>query len=293
MQFLNILTLGKFAAFLFKIREKLIVHHAKRLTRRSDLVISTDDFPIRDWSPKKYVVEFRGMPNFVQVERFREVFFQEFNLQYENINESVARKNFSKSFQAKSLQYIIVYSIFVKNQILELSDIAQPIEIIPLSIPSYEFYFRQTAELRSNRLLFIGRDDPLKGLDFALKLSKMCGLRLTIVGSYSSEYAKQLSQLPFVDFRGSMNRSELFKIMGETALLLAPSIETFGYSIAEAINLKMNVIMSKYAGISDQLVTNEHVVIMSNFHVDLWLEEIVKSLRNLNHKYVIQPKNHG
>lgn len=289
--FLNFLTLGLLTSPLFKLREGIIILKAKRFSKRGDLVISTDDFPIRNWQMKNYIVEFRGMPNFIQVENFREIFYEEFNLKFKNNDTNTDIDLSQFLLNSQELHSIIVYSTFLKEHIIEYLNFTKPIAICPPSVPKYEFRIQRVSEPRSQQLLFVGRDDPFKGLDFALKLAKMSRIKLIVVGSYSSNYARQLSLLPFVDFRGTMNRSDLFSLMGQTAILLAPSIETFGYSIAEAINFEMNVILSKYAGISEKLITNEHVAVMDNFEIHQWVAEIFKSLQSQNSKCLIQPNS--
>lgn len=275
---LNILSRGKISNALFRLREKIIQNQAQSLSKTANFIISTDDFPIHEWSTTEYALEYRGIPEFIQAEQFRTLYFQDFNLPYRIAKNSMCTVS---KLNSEALKYVIVYSIFVKQQIQKLHDFKKPIKVLSLSRPRYQFEIIKTRQPRLKQLLFIGRDDPRKGLDFALKLSKITGYRLTVAGSYSPEYVRVLRQLPFVDFRGSMNRSQLFTLMGQIGILLAPSIETYGYSIAEAIDLKMNVIASQYAGVTEQLIPSEHIAILKNFDLEQWSTEIGRSFSNL------------
>jgi glycosyltransferase involved in cell wall biosynthesis len=114
------------------------------------------------------------------------------------------------------------------------------------------------------RLLFIGRLDPVKGLDRLLRALKLVNVnrkvagdrplaRLTVAGNGAEEYrnyivgyAKHLGVSDDVEFLGSVSEDSLPELFRRHDVTVAPShSENFCYVIAESISYGVPVIVSR------------------------------------------------
>jgi phosphatidylinositol alpha-mannosyltransferase len=114
------------------------------------------------------------------------------------------------------------------------------------------------------RLLFVGRAEERKGLPVLLAafqaLVEHVPSRLTVVGADPEEVSRRVADpelLSHIDVLGKVSDSVLWRQLGESDVLCAPSLagESFGMVLIEAMAAGTPVIASAIAGYSD-VVTN-------------------------------------
>jgi phosphatidylinositol alpha-mannosyltransferase len=95
------------------------------------------------------------------------------------------------------------------------------------------------------RVVFVGRDDPRKGLDVLLRawpevVARIPEAELVVVGSGRAD------RLPGVTFLGPTDEGAKRRVMGSSSLLVAPNLggESFGIVIAEAMAAGCAVVAS-------------------------------------------------
>jgi glycosyltransferase involved in cell wall biosynthesis len=98
---------------------------------------------------------------------------------------------------------------------------------------------------KSDRFLFLGRIDPIKGVHTAIEVAEKTGVGLDVVGATSfvndMNYVKQIkakcSQLDNVEFIGEVTHDEKVKYLKDAKCLLAPSTfeEPFGLHLCESM----------------------------------------------------------
>ncbi len=109
------------------------------------------------------------------------------------------------------------------------------------------------------RLLFAGRLDPVKGIDFLLKtldsLSSLYDFHLTVLGTGPSEkrVRTRFEHKKWVTFRGFVPGSEVAQALTQSDLYCIPSLmaESYGLVTAQALQLGTPVIGSNIGGTSE------------------------------------------
>ena len=117
-------------------------------------------------------------------------------------------------------------------------------------------------------LVFAGRLQPLKGVDLAIRalaaIPAAARPRLVIAGEPASDvpdYVDEIRTLvadlglqSFIDYRGSMSRTDLARLIGGAQILLNPShCETYGMINVEAAACGTPVIASRAGGMVDSV----------------------------------------
>ena len=122
-----------------------------------------------------------------------------------------------------------------------------PVAIIPngLDIASYE----QQIEKIPGRVVFLGRDEPRKGLSilkeaWPLVLSRHPGANLTVIGAESPH--PDLNPLGNVEYAGRVDEAEKRRRLGEASIMAAPNLggESFGLVVVEAMAAGCAVVAS-------------------------------------------------
>jgi glycosyltransferase involved in cell wall biosynthesis/O-antigen/teichoic acid export membrane protein len=114
------------------------------------------------------------------------------------------------------------------------------------------------------RLLFAGRLDPVKGIEFLLdvldSLSHLHEFHLTVLGTGPGEkhLREKFGKMKWVDFRGFVPGSEVTKALMKCDLYCIPSLmaESYGLVTAQALQLGTPVIGSSIGG-TTELVRHE------------------------------------
>lgn len=118
-----------------------------------------------------------------------------------------------------------------------------PVTIIPnaLDVASYDVSIRR----HPHRLVFLGRDDPRKGLDVLLEAwpwvrSAVPDAELVVVGS------DRPTDIPGVEFRGFVDEEEKRRVLASSTVHVAPNLggESFGIVVAEGMAAGCAVVAS-------------------------------------------------
>jgi len=152
---------------------------------------------------------------------------------------------------------------------------------------------------KTKLIIFVGRIEPLKGIDmllYALKIlireNPLVPIKLVIVGGDISQHVKkwssplkQLEQLrrtlglsDYVQFVGQKPQYELPYYYNASELVVMPShYESFGLSAAEAMACGIPVITTNVAGISD-LIDEKRAALITTVNNPLLLASQIKKL---------------
>jgi glycosyltransferase involved in cell wall biosynthesis len=107
--------------------------------------------------------------------------------------------------------------------------------------------------------LFVGRLEPEKGIREFLAATRSAGTRPVVVGGGSLG-----SEIPaWVDYRGELPHSQVLALMGESRMLVVPSLweEPFGRVAAEALACGTPVIVSDRGGLPEVVDSETGVVV--------------------------------
>jgi glycosyltransferase involved in cell wall biosynthesis len=109
----------------------------------------------------------------------------------------------------------------------------------------------------SDRVLFVGRLSPEKGLDRLVELHARLGetpFRLTVVGDGPCR-AELVEKLPGAEILGHLSRIDVQKLMLESRALIFPSVgpESFGLVVAEALACGLPVVATEGVPISQTI----------------------------------------
>lgn len=156
----------------------------------------------------------------------------------------------------------LVYSDSTKKQ-LELSGISSDkIAVQPPRILDFPYVSKTPHDSkREIKLLYVGRDGQLKGLDIAVAVSINIGIELGVVGNFSKKTTKWLNQFELVTNFGALNHDRVLNLMSQSHILLSPGVESYGYVILEALENGCIIVSSQYCGAATWLSSNPNVFI--------------------------------
>jgi glycosyltransferase involved in cell wall biosynthesis len=264
--------------------EKRILRKVQRFVRRFKYVVVTDDFLACDLDVigKRIVVEVRG-GLFLNFDPIRDI--SKFpidiyhDLQFSTLSKPLPKEEVIKTTKnLNNVSEFITYSAFYK-QLVEETAPGKKVWVIPLKFPIYDLLEPQQSVLDTHTLLFVGRDEPIKGLDIAINIAVNLNLPIKIVGNYSRSMIEILSAIENVDVVGSINRGRLFNLMKSSSILISPSIETFGYSILESLQLGTPVLTSRFAGVTEWLKDEKMLHVMDGFDLESWTARVEHILK--------------
>ncbi|WP_176460180.1 MULTISPECIES: glycosyltransferase family 4 protein [unclassified Rhodococcus (in: high G+C Gram-positive bacteria)] len=149
------------------------------------------------------------------------------------------------------------------------------------------------ANTRRNRVVFVGVLEPRKGIDVLMKswpsVEQCCpDAVLTIVGDgpMSREVEQWSAESPRTrDLRGRLPHSQVSSLIGESALLVAPSVrdgrwrEQIGLPILEALTVGTTVVASDETALATWLAAKGHSVLGAHELSKDLAGEIVDRLR--------------
>ena len=264
--------------------EKRILRKVQRFVRRFKYVVVTDDFLACDLDVvgKRIVVEVRG-GLFLNFDPIRDI--SKFpidiyhDLQFSTLSKPLPKEEVIKTTKnLNNVSEFITYSAFYKQMVEETAP-GKKVWVIPLKFPIYDLPEPQQSVLDTHTLLFVGRDEPIKGLDIAINIAVNLNLPIKIVGNYSRSMIEILSAIENVDVVGSINRGRLFNLMKSSSILISPSIETFGYSILESLQLGTPVLTSRFAGVTEWLKDEKMLHVMDGFDLESWTARVEHILK--------------
>lgn len=224
----------KIAKYIFRLQ-------LKRQIKQHDLVIIPSDF-LRDYSGdfNKLILEIRWHNLWINSYRPAKLL---------NIPFQPDDKSWHEYFEEIHTQLcgIIVYSDLAYES-YEASHLnLKSIFKVPLSIPNFD-YARPQNLRRDRELLYVGRGAFDKALDIAVTIARKLKYRLTVVGTYSPEVKEWILEQDDIDFLGRLSHQDLFSVMQSHKVYLATGIESFGYSVIEALKCGMFVVGSRFIG---------------------------------------------
>lgn len=179
----------------------------------------------------------------------------------------------------EDINLIVTYSSIAKDSFICAGFDPGRIAVVPLDAdiiadPETKIGIKE----KKNRLLYVGRDAPDKGLDIAVFAARQTHQDLIVVGSYSREVENWLKSFNFVHYKGVLSRSELFEVMSETEILIIPSIESFGLAVLEGIQAGMKIVASPFVGVLEFLEENNQVFKAKSLEVEDVCEQLVLAI---------------
>jgi phosphatidylinositol alpha-mannosyltransferase len=140
---------------------------------------------------------------------------------------------------------------------------------------------------REHRVAFVGRHEPRKGLQVALRawpeIHRRTGARLRVIGSDPLAVRLLLARLRVpedgVDVLGFLSQDDLTKELAEAKALVAPSLggESFGMVLTRAFACGMPAVASDIVGYRD-VMTKETSVAVPPDHPDALTDAVVSLL---------------
>ncbi len=184
-------------------------------------------------------------------------------------------------FVFKTARYIHVFSTHEKNFVMKYGASEDKIKIIGSGI-DWKKYQKKRKFDDEGYLLFIGRIDKGKGLNYLVKAIKGTNERLLIIGKdfgYKDELKKLIDKLGLkkqVKFLGYVSEDEKIGAIQHCKALVLPSkYESFGRVIVEAMACGRPVIGSRVGGMID-LINKERGILVEYGDV----EGLRKAIKN-------------
>lgn len=259
------------------------VRAATKMRGKSLVILTKDVFPHFIKSPKTVlIVEMRE--NICGVFDRNKSVFTDFPTDTNKSNQRVKRYAVEfDSIKTKS-KGLITYSEMTRDTFIAKGYAKERIFVFPLRIPLRGIY---NAELKNpNQCLFVGRDELNKGLDLAVAITAERNLKLKVVGHYSENMKRWLKQFPHVDFLGYVNRNALKKIMLQSHVLIACSVESFGLTVIEALESGCLVVSSKFNGAAQTFRNNPNVFCSNSLSQDALSYQLDLALKvTFNNEY--------
>ena len=270
----------KFIKLLTKLQDRSLKKLFSRIYDRNDLVILPSDFLllISDEKLNSTILEIRWHHSIFNQKRVKPL------LNYpeiESVNLTEWEVNFKERFH--KLKGCVVYSDFARDSFVSAGYPESSFSVVPLEIPKPTFIANSGKHGNSrNGLIHVGRSPLDKGLDIAVHLSIVSDLKLTVIGSYNNRVVEWLRGFTNISFKGVLTRNELYNLMKAHDVYVATGVESFGYSVLEALENGLKVVGSTTVGALNWHKSNSNVFIAK----DLTLESLEIALQNaLNSKF--------
>ena len=151
--------------------------------------------------------------------------------------------------------------------------------------------YKNNIKLCENYLLFIGRLDPIKGLDNLICSMKMVdNIRLVIVGDGNKRYVKHLQKMTSdlqlserISFVGFVEKANIYKLFNEAlATVVCSYTEVFSLVALESIANSTPVVISSQCDFDDIEKYSAGVITKSNSPVDI--ANGIKKIMNMDNE---------
>lgn len=225
---------------------RILAHRVVKKISKMDVVITT-----RDIYPK-----FQPIPGRVYIAEMRELHPNNlwsrevpiFGYPYNAEKKQALRSAYAKDFENIKLSAsgLMTYSSIAKDSFIANGYPANKIFVFPLRYPVIAS--TELSTRRTSNCLFVGRDDPNKGLDLAVLASLEAKVHLKVVGHYSSQVINWMKNYKHVEYIGPVNRTRMRELMSSSHALLAPSLESYGLAVIEALESGCLVVSSQMNG---------------------------------------------
>lgn len=165
------------------------------------------------------------------------------------------------------------------------------IHIIPPGVDTGKFYPRENVDKLKNSILFVGRLDERKGIDFLIdavpSIVREKPDTKIFVGGKGKLYNKlqrfvQKNNLAKnVEFLGFIPEEDLARWYNQVELVVVPSVfEGFGVTVIEAMACGTPVVATEVDGIRDSIENNENGILVKYGDKDDLAGQIIKLLEN-------------
>lgn len=152
---------------------------------------------------------------------------------------------------------IVVLSSFARQTFIDNSINSSKLLNRQLSNNPYLNYPAQKSNAKKKIILYVGRIDLLKGVQYLLlaySRLRSKNTELWVVGTKSDEISYFLPEYsdPSIKLVGVLSKTELKDVYGRASVLVLPSIqESYGLVLIEALEHKIPIIASKNTGAPD------------------------------------------
>ena len=206
---------------------------------------------------------------------------------YDSEKNQAIKDTYLKKFEIikANASGLLTYSTIAKDSFSLNGFPADKIFVFPLKFP--QLTTPQGSINRDPNCLFVGRDDPNKGLDLAVLATKKANVKLRVVGHYSNDVIKWIKKFEHVEYIGPVNRRQMHELMSTTHTLLAPSLESYGLSVIEALDSGCLIVSSKLNGAAATFEHSPNVFCAEKLELSAITEQLDKAL-NSNYSYVEQ-----
>lgn len=197
--------------------------------------------------------------------------YSNYPINSEKVEASLDKYRSDFEYIKKKSSALITYSEMAKFSFVSKGYPENNIFIFPLKIPNYT---QLNLKLdKKEQCVFVGRDNLSKGLDYAVALTERSNLELFVVGHYSPEVIRWLSNFPHVRFIGYLNRKSLKNLMIESKYLVAPSVESFGLTVIEGLESGCLIISSVFNGAAHINRNNPNVFCSDSLEIEEMLNQ--------------------
>jgi len=178
-------------------------------------------------------------------------------------------KQFRKKWIYKLATQLYTNSKATKADVVSTFKVSEKkIKVVFNSVKEYKFKHKQ---MDCNKIVFVGRMHPSKGIDTLIKALGIVNKQLPNVylellgGNLENQFLKEYQELAQalniedqVRFLGSQSKRQVLETFSSAYFSVVPSIvEAFGYVVIESFSVKTPVIGSRTSGISEIIRDNK------------------------------------
>lgn len=256
---------------------RILAHRVVTKISKMDVVITTKDI-----HPK-----FQPTPGGVHIAEMRELHPNNLwsreapisGYPYNADKKQAIRSAYAKDFENIKLSAsgLMTYSSIAKDSFIANGYPANKIFVFPLKYPVITS--TDVSTRRTSNCLFVGRDDPNKGLDLAVLASLDAKVQLRVVGHYSNQVISWMKNYKHVEYIGPVNRTRMRELMSSSHALLAPSLESYGLAIIEALESGCLVVSSQLNGAAATFAGSPNVFCAVSLDLSAFTKQLHEALR--------------